>query len=192
METNIVIKDITNKQEFNKEFDNIINNNDTIIKFYADWCGHCQTLAPIWENIEELLSHEYYGKGIKLLSVNENDISKIDNKNIKINAFPTILFIKKGYESIKSYEGERSKEGILNFIKDNFGNNLTHKLKKTNTSKKYTSKRNMKGGRGKNVRKTNKRRSKRSKSVSRLKITKSRAGKRNNKSRQRTKTRSRN
>jgi protein disulfide-isomerase-like protein len=192
METNIVIKKITNTHDFNKEFDNIINNNDTIIKFYADWCGHCKTLAPIWKNIEDTLSHEYNGKEIKLLSVNENDIGKINNNNIKINAFPTILFIKKGYTMIKSYNDERNEEGILKFIKDNFGNKLTHKLNNSNKSNNYDSQKNIKGGGKRKSNKINKRRSKYGKSSSILrKRTKSTAGRGKIKTRQKKRTKQR-
>lgn len=38
-----------------KNFDDIVNNNgvDTLVEFYAPWCGHCKTLAPIYEQVAE-------------------------------------------------------------------------------------------------------------------------------------------
>ncbi|MCP6199197.1 thioredoxin domain-containing protein, partial [Klebsiella pneumoniae] len=42
------------------------SNRDALIEFYAPWCGHCQKLAPVWEELGEKLKDE------------EVDIIKID------------------------------------------------------------------------------------------------------------------
>lgn len=48
-----------------KNFDEVVinNNKDTLIEFYAPWCGHCKKLAPAFD---ELAQKVYIGKTINL------------------------------------------------------------------------------------------------------------------------------
>lgn len=41
-----------------KNFDEIITDNgkDTLIEFYAPWCGHCKKLTPVYEEVGEKVS----------------------------------------------------------------------------------------------------------------------------------------
>lgn len=99
-----MIKHINNN--FEQE---VLNSNRVILTdFYATWCGPCQLLSPILEEI-----------------ANENnsfDIAKIDvdqnpeiAKNYKIMAVPTMLIFKNG-EVVDKLEGLLSKETIISKI----------------------------------------------------------------------------
>lgn len=41
-----------------KNFDDVVVNNgkDTLIEFYAPWCGHCKKLAPVYDELAEKVS----------------------------------------------------------------------------------------------------------------------------------------
>lgn len=38
-----------------RNFDDVVINNgvDTLVEFYAPWCGHCKSLAPVYEQVAE-------------------------------------------------------------------------------------------------------------------------------------------
>ena len=60
-----------------------------IIDFYADWCGPCRKLGPIFEE----LSHEM--NGVKFFKVNVEDAPDLAAE-FNVQAIPTLLFFKDG------------------------------------------------------------------------------------------------
>ncbi|MBP9732135.1 MAG: thioredoxin [Candidatus Magasanikbacteria bacterium] len=62
-----------------------------LVDFWAPWCGPCQQMAPI---IEEL-AHEYQDKGIKVGKLNVDENGTIANQ-YKVMSIPTFIVFKGG------------------------------------------------------------------------------------------------
>ena len=85
-----------------------------ILDVYASWCGPCQQMAPIFEELEKELGAQYtFAK----LNVDEaRDISI----RLGVTSVPTFIFFKNG--EIKAKEtGYISKEGLLTKIASHLG-----------------------------------------------------------------------
>merc|ERR1712088_1101817 len=97
-----------------KNINDIVYQEDkhVFVKFYAPWCGHCQSLAPIWEELAE--------------SYKDDDSVVIAEFNdVQIEGLPTlILFPKNGAHSQIDYKGERTLEALKKFV-DSDGTEIT-------------------------------------------------------------------
>ncbi|PXF43570.1 Protein disulfide-isomerase [Gracilariopsis chorda] len=91
---------------------------DVLIEQYAPWCGHCKKLAPI---LDELASDL---KGVETLVIAKMDATANDApKEYKTRGYPTLHFFAAGSKTGVPYEGGRSKEDFVKFLKEN----ATHK-----------------------------------------------------------------
>jgi len=103
-----------------KTFEEIVydTTKDVLVEFYAPWCGHCKQLAPVYEQV-----------GAELSQIPSIVIAKIDATNNDINplfgikGFPTIkLFRSNDKQNPIDYEGDRTKDDLIEFIQKNSGN----------------------------------------------------------------------
>jgi thioredoxin 1 len=62
-----------------------------VIKFFADWCGPCKLLDPIWNEAEKQFNDVTFTKSNIDL---EPDLAT----KFKITAVPTMVFVKDGIE----------------------------------------------------------------------------------------------
>ena len=82
-----------------------------VVDFWAPWCGPCQEVLPI---IEELAG-ELEGK-VKVCKINVDDSKQIARK-FRVMTIPTILVFKKG-EKIAEKIYPKTKEEILSMIEN--------------------------------------------------------------------------
>ena len=93
--------------------------NTIVCKIYANWCGHCQDLKPVWAELKNVMSAN---KNITMIEIEESEMKEkmgalknICKKDIDVNGFPTIVKIC-GKATPEYYQGERSVEGLRAWI----------------------------------------------------------------------------
>ena len=72
------------------EFNNEVKDGVVIVDFFADWCGPCKMLAPIFEEV----GNEMEGKA-KFIKVNVDEARDIAD-NFRISTIPTMIVLKNG------------------------------------------------------------------------------------------------
>jgi thioredoxin len=86
-----------------------------ILDIYATWCGPCQQMTPILEELEKELGNTY-----KFAKLNVDEGREISIKEYGVTSVPTFVFIKDG--AIKGKEtGYMSKDVFLEKINAAFG-----------------------------------------------------------------------
>ena len=99
-----MIKHLSNSNEFEQEIQGPV----VVVDFYADWCGPCQMLAPLLEQLEKETS-------IKIVKINVDEIPDIA-RAFRIMSIPTLMLFKEG-KFVKKELGYMPIERLREFIK---------------------------------------------------------------------------
>lgn len=81
----------------------------SLVEFYAPWCGHCQALAPQYEEAATTLRKS----GIKLAKVDCTQEESLCNDN-EVTGFPTLKVFRHGQST--PYTGPRKADGIVSYM----------------------------------------------------------------------------
>ncbi|XP_060214393.1 protein disulfide-isomerase [Lycium barbarum] len=87
---------------------------NVLIEFYAPWCGHCKQLAPILDEVAVSFENDA-DVMIAKIDATANDIPQ---GTFEVQGYPTLYF-KSASGKISLHEGDRTKEGIIDFIQKN-------------------------------------------------------------------------
>lgn len=92
------------------EYTDAINSAPVVlVEFYATWCGHCERMAPIVEDIKELLAGKV---DVYQLDVDNNREAV---EAMEVNATPTFILYKNGRRQWRE-SGEMDAEVLLSKI----------------------------------------------------------------------------
>ena len=96
-------------------YDAIVNDptKDVLVKFYAPWCGHCKSLAPVWE---ELATH---AGEVKDLVIAKFDATANEVEGVSIRGYPTLRFYPKDNKAGVEYDGDRDLEAFKDWLNAN-------------------------------------------------------------------------
>lgn len=90
----------------------IINSGElVIVDFFATWCGPCQMLLPIYEEVSEKV------EGATLLKVDIDQDTDFAGEN-SVMGVPTVVAYKGGAE-VNRFSGFKSAEELEAFINEN-------------------------------------------------------------------------
>lgn len=98
---------ITKYEEFKTE---VLDSKDVVlVDFWAPWCGPCQMLGPIIEEVANDLKDK-----VKVIKVNVDEAQEIAMK-YNVVSIPTVVIFKAG-QIVDTIIGFRQKEDYLNAI----------------------------------------------------------------------------
>ncbi|MDU1413357.1 MAG: thioredoxin [Clostridium sp.] len=96
---------IVNSNEYNQE----IKDGVVVVDFFANWCGPCKMLAPIFEE----LGKEYNGK-VKFIKVDVDQSPDLAMR-YQVASIPTVIVVKDG-EKVAGNVGFIPKEQIKTMV----------------------------------------------------------------------------
>ena len=103
--------DVTSK---NFEAEVTKSNLPVVIDFFATWCGPCQQVGPVFEELSKELSTKY--KFVKINIDEERDLAIQHN----VSSVPTFIFLKNG-AVVGKEQGYMNNETLKNKIETHLG-----------------------------------------------------------------------
>lgn len=109
-----------------------------LVLVYADWCPHCQTMKPEWNEMKNRLGADVetmeiedsdFDKDMKLKTLEEQ---KLNGEHLEIYGYPTLFKIQNGRADY--YGGNRTADAMTEWAKTTYGGYIKSKLRASNRS----------------------------------------------------------
>jgi len=101
-----------------ENFDSVVDGSKNVfIEFFAPWCGHCKSLAPVYEEVGDAFAKE---SSVVIAKV-DADAHKELGSRFGVSGFPTLKFFPKGETQPKDYNGGRDASEIVDFVNKESG-----------------------------------------------------------------------
>ena len=101
-------------------FDDVVlkSGKPALVEFFAPWCGHCKTLAPIYEELAT--NFESLKDKITIAKV-DADAEKELGRRFGIQGFPTLKYFDGKSETPEDYKNGRDLESLTQFLQEKTG-----------------------------------------------------------------------
>jgi len=90
-----------------------------LVEFYAPWCGHCKTLAPVWAEAASKL------KGKMMLGALDATQHGSIGQEYGVQGYPTIKYFAPGSSEPEEYNGGRTTGDIIKWAEEKFAENIS-------------------------------------------------------------------
>lgn len=94
-----------------ENFNELINNGEVLVDFFATWCGPCRMLGPVLEEISGDRA------GVKIVKIDVDECPNLSRK-YGVMSVPTLFLFKDGKE-VSKQNGFMPKEALLDWINEN-------------------------------------------------------------------------
>jgi len=94
------------------QFTDALGKGKVFAKFYAPWCGHCNKLAPVWEEVTN--SKVLADKNVSVVKIDCDESEELCNK-YSISSYPSVILFHDG--KAEHYAGDRSRDSLIDFAR---------------------------------------------------------------------------
>ncbi|KAF1989885.1 disulfide isomerase [Aulographum hederae CBS 113979] len=101
-------------------FDSIVleSGKPALVEFFAPWCGHCKSLAPVYEELGSLFA--FAENKVTVAKVDADDHKSL-GKKFGVQGFPTLKWFDGKSDTPSDYKGGRDLESLSAFITEKTG-----------------------------------------------------------------------
>jgi len=97
-----------------ENFDSVVDGSKAaFVEFFAPWCGHCKSLAPVYEQVGDAFAKN---KDKIIIAKVDADKHRELGSRFGVSGFPTLKWFPQGSKTPEDYEGGRDAQEIIDFI----------------------------------------------------------------------------